>query len=141
MVPGPEKFVELLLMMIFNSHRCRPLQGMKTKLPRYTCVVSRSELGTLESGPEGIICEELGLDGFESGDFWRHGAWDTTTWKYGMLRLFDLQQGKGLVKVNGQPLSLVQPEILRFKVRSEQLPGHEDQGRNGSTLKLKTNIL
>jgi ribosomal protein S9 len=33
------------------------------------------------------------------------------------LRLFDLQQGKGLIKVNGQPLSLVQPEILRFKVR------------------------
>jgi hypothetical protein len=29
-----------------------------------------------------------------------------------------LQQGKGLVKVNGQPLSLVQPEILRFKVRT-----------------------
>lgn len=28
-----------------------------------------------------------------------------------------LQQGKGLIKVNGQPLSLVQPEILRFKVR------------------------
>ena len=24
--------------------------------------------------------------------------------------------GKGLIKVNGQPLSLVQPEILRFKV-------------------------
>lgn len=28
-----------------------------------------------------------------------------------------LQAGKGLVKVNGRPLSLVQPEILRFKVR------------------------
>jgi ribosomal protein S9 len=27
-----------------------------------------------------------------------------------------LQEGKGLVKVNGKPLSLVQPEILRFKV-------------------------
>lgn len=26
------------------------------------------------------------------------------------------QAGKGLVKVNGKPLSLVQPEILRFKV-------------------------
>ncbi|GAB1209851.1 hypothetical protein APSETT445_008639 [Aspergillus pseudonomiae] len=26
------------------------------------------------------------------------------------------KQGKGLIKVNGQPLSLVQPEILRFKV-------------------------
>ncbi|KAL4935839.1 hypothetical protein BDV06DRAFT_217125 [Aspergillus oleicola] len=25
------------------------------------------------------------------------------------------QQGKGLIKVNGQPLALVQPEILRFK--------------------------
>lgn len=37
---------------------------------------------------------------------------------YGILRLFSiLQQGKGLIKVNGQPLSLVQPEILRFKVR------------------------
>lgn len=28
------------------------------------------------------------------------------------------QAGKGLVKVNGKPLSLLQPEILRFKVRS-----------------------
>lgn len=27
------------------------------------------------------------------------------------------QAGKGLVKVNGKPLSLLQPEILRFKVR------------------------
>lgn len=35
----------------------------------------------------------------------------TTCWDF-------LQQGKGLVKVNGQPLSLVQPEILRFKVRT-----------------------
>jgi small subunit ribosomal protein S16e len=26
------------------------------------------------------------------------------------------KEGKGLVKVNGKPLSLVQPEILRFKV-------------------------
>ncbi|KAL2012697.1 hypothetical protein VTN00DRAFT_222 [Thermoascus crustaceus] len=26
------------------------------------------------------------------------------------------KQGKGLIKVNGQPLSLVKPEILRFKV-------------------------
>ncbi|KAK3044829.1 40S ribosomal protein S16 [Coniosporium uncinatum] len=26
------------------------------------------------------------------------------------------KQGKGLIKVNGKPLSLVQPEILRFKV-------------------------
>ena len=26
------------------------------------------------------------------------------------------QQGKGLVKVNGMPLNLVTPEILRFKV-------------------------
>ena len=33
-----------------------------------------------------------------------------------ILRLSVLQQGKGLIKVNGQPLSLVQPEILRFKV-------------------------
>jgi len=30
--------------------------------------------------------------------------------------LRQLQEGKGLVKVNGKPLSLVQPEILRFKV-------------------------
>lgn len=29
---------------------------------------------------------------------------------------FVLQQGKGLVKVNGKPLSLVEPQILRFKV-------------------------
>ena len=27
-----------------------------------------------------------------------------------------LQQGKGLIKVNGKPLALMQPEILRFKV-------------------------
>jgi len=26
------------------------------------------------------------------------------------------KQGKGLIKVNGRPLSLVQPELLRFKV-------------------------
>lgn len=26
------------------------------------------------------------------------------------------RQGKGLVKVNGKPLSLVEPQILRFKV-------------------------
>lgn len=26
------------------------------------------------------------------------------------------KQGKGLIKVNGKPLSLVQPQILRFKV-------------------------
>jgi small subunit ribosomal protein S16e len=30
--------------------------------------------------------------------------------------LLQLKEGKGLVKVNGKPLSLVQPEILRFKV-------------------------
>jgi hypothetical protein len=29
-----------------------------------------------------------------------------------------LQAGKGLIKVNGRPLQLVQPEILRFKVRT-----------------------
>lgn len=28
-----------------------------------------------------------------------------------------LQAGKGLIKVNGRPLSLVEPQILRFKVR------------------------
>lgn len=33
------------------------------------------------------------------------------------------QAGKGLIKVNGKPLSLVQPEILRFKVRLEA-PSH-----------------
>lgn len=27
------------------------------------------------------------------------------------------QAGKGLIKVNGKPLALVEPEILRFKVR------------------------
>jgi small subunit ribosomal protein S16e len=30
--------------------------------------------------------------------------------------LTDVQTGKGLIKVNGKPLALVQPEILRFKV-------------------------
>jgi small subunit ribosomal protein S16e len=29
-----------------------------------------------------------------------------------------IQAGKGLVKVNGKPLNLVQPEILRFKVHA-----------------------
>jgi len=33
-----------------------------------------------------------------------------------MLTEWFLQQGKGLVKVNGKPLSLVEPQILRFKV-------------------------
>jgi small subunit ribosomal protein S16e len=33
------------------------------------------------------------------------------------------KKGKGLIKVNGKPLSLMQPEILRFKVRTiEQTP-------------------
>lgn len=27
-----------------------------------------------------------------------------------------MQKGKGLVKVNGKPLALIQPEVLRFKV-------------------------
>jgi hypothetical protein len=35
-----------------------------------------------------------------------------------MRALTAQQKGKGLVKVNGKPLSLVQPEILRFKVRA-----------------------
>jgi small subunit ribosomal protein S16e len=34
----------------------------------------------------------------------------------GMLTELFAQAGKGLIKVNGKPLSLVQPEILRFKV-------------------------
>lgn len=34
------------------------------------------------------------------------------------------QEGKGLIKVNGKPLSLMQPEILRFKVR---MNGHKVQ--------------
>ena len=32
-----------------------------------------------------------------------------------------IQAGKGLVKVNGKPLGLLQPEILRFKVRTHSL--------------------
>ena len=36
--------------------------------------------------------------------------------------LIVIQQGKGLIKVNGKPLSLTQPEILRFKVGSPYLP-------------------
>jgi len=35
-------------------------------------------------------------------------------WKQGYTD--HAQKGKGLIKVNGKPLSLVQPEILRFKV-------------------------
>ncbi len=31
-----------------------------------------------------------------------------------------VQKGKGLIKVNGKPLNLVQPEILRFKVRRKR---------------------
>lgn len=31
------------------------------------------------------------------------------------------KQGKGLIKINGVPLGLVQPEILRFKVREPLL--------------------
>jgi small subunit ribosomal protein S16e len=27
-----------------------------------------------------------------------------------------LKEGKGLIKVNGKPLTLMQPEILRFKL-------------------------
>ena len=29
--------------------------------------------------------------------------------------------GIGLIKVNGKPLSLLQPEILRFKVREQRI--------------------
>ena len=36
----------------------------------------------------------------------------------GLTALTSAQAGKGLIKVNGSPLALVQPEILRFKVRS-----------------------
>ena len=57
----------------------------------------------------------LGCSGLSGGLTWRMG--DYCFEGNGSLRLSTLQQGKGLVKVNGQPLSLVQPEILRFKVR------------------------
>lgn len=33
-----------------------------------------------------------------------------------------VKAGSGLIKVNGKPLSLVQPEILRFKVRTATAP-------------------
>ena len=39
--------------------------------------------------------------------------YETSLWKTDIRG----QAGKGLVKVNGSPLGLVQPEILRFKVR------------------------
>jgi hypothetical protein len=63
------------------------------------------------------------------------------------LRLFDLQQGKGLIKVNGQPLSLVQPEILRFKVRFTQphqalfRQPHANGGKHATTRGGTTMIL
>lgn len=38
------------------------------------------------------------------------------------LQLTIIQQGKGLIKVNGKPLSLTQPEILRFKVSLQPSP-------------------
>ena len=41
-------------------------------------------------------------------------VWLSCVWEKDWLT--DLQAGKGLVKVNGHPLALVQPEILRFKV-------------------------
>jgi hypothetical protein len=34
--------------------------------------------------------------------------------------IFKSQSGNGLIKVNGRPLSLVQPEVLRFKVRTQR---------------------
>ncbi|KAL9474107.1 hypothetical protein ACSS6W_008487 [Trichoderma asperelloides] len=37
-------------------------------------------------------------------------------WEIDVGDIFGLGAGRGLVKVNGRPLSLVQPEILRFKV-------------------------
>jgi len=37
------------------------------------------------------------------------------------------REGKGLVKVNGSPISLVQPEILRFKVYEAILIAGEDR--------------
>lgn len=49
------------------------------------------------------------------------------------------QSGSGLIKVNGQPLSLVQPQILRFKVRTNRIQsptcfkthGHHGQNTMG----------
>lgn len=42
------------------------------------------------------------------------------------------QEGKGLIRVNGKPLHLVQPEILRFKVRF--IPWHFENTTQHPTL-------
>lgn len=59
------------------------------------------------------------------------------------MKLTIEQQGKGLIKVNGQPLSLVQPEILRFKVcfrttrdASHRIEGFEDARQFFITMRL-----
>ncbi|KAI2840583.1 hypothetical protein CBS11350_6886 [Aspergillus niger] len=46
----------------------------------------------------------IGLGGLEGSGY------------HSTLRRIMKLQGKGMIRVNGQPLSLVQPEILRFKV-------------------------
>jgi hypothetical protein len=64
------------------------------------------------------------------------------------------KQGKGLVKVNGKPLALVEPQILRFKVYEPLLIlgldkfgmcspwfwGSEDRILRGDGLNLEMNI-
>lgn len=80
------------------------------------------------------------LSGIFKDGFWMEGDHRPRIWRMGLhhwkrrniLRLLDLQQGKGLVKVNGQPLSLVQPEILRYKVRIIAQPTESRRRIDGS---------
>ena len=55
-----------------------------------------------------------------------------------MSRLTALQKGKGLIKVNGKPLSLVQPEMLRFKVRRLSI---RDPAATGEELGSKVSLM
>jgi small subunit ribosomal protein S16e len=49
-----------------------------------------------------------------------------TMWEGTLMLICDSQAGKGLVKVNGKPLHLLQPEIMRFKVsHARQCPGKQ----------------
>jgi len=72
---------------------------------------------------EGVWCKErdelwAAVNGWETRE-WRYYSWNyeqSTDDSCSATAVAHCKAGKGLVKVNGQPLHLVKPEVLRFKV-------------------------
>lgn len=87
-----------------DGHRRCPLQGAFERLLRTDAMV-----GDWVKQKEEEWRQELGIASRESSN----GVFT------GEMLTSELQAGRGLVKVNGRPLSLVQPEIIRFKVRND----------------------